>query len=889
MLALMIRRSALIPIIASLLLISPSVMAGMDTPAKQHFDIPAGDLITSLELLAKASGIEILYDASLLKGESTQGVKGDLPPRAALAVLLESTGFTQIEGPNGLTRLERRPAGDTNVPAARLRADTADPPTASSKAPSELKELLVTGTHIAGEVPAGAALMVYSRDDIDQSGAATLDQFARQLPENFGGADAIGTLNNNANLGILPQGASSNVFGGAAFDLNGLGVGATLTLLNGHRLAPSGFDGSFVDVSQIPLSAVDHIEVLNDGASAIYGTDAIAGVVNIVTRRDYNGAETTLRYGTSSEGGDMEETASALVGRGWGSGNFMLDYEYDYAQGLDASGRRWIAMEPGPFSLIPENRRNSVFASVTQDLGPRSTLSMDVLAGERGNLINSPLSFGGDRNESPTLIGHAIQSATSLTIDHRFFDDWNANLTGNYAAIRQVSGTNGYPLANIVSSENVSNQYQTANSKILEADSHASGSVLTLPTGTVKISLGSSYRKEDFESSGQPGFIPISLSRKVASGYGELLLPLAGKDMSFPGVRRLELSVAYRYDKYQDFGPTSNPKVGLLWAPLADMSLRGTYDSSFQAPFLAQLGAPVNSNAVLIPDRSGTADILEVSGGNPNLQSERSKSLTLGVDATPGYLPGLTVSTTFFHVVIRNRIQTQNITSDALFSQPLLQPYLSLNPSLATVQSYFNSPGFYGDFAGLGPSHVAAIFDNRLANMYSTIQSGLHLTATYDWLTDLGAFKVSLLGTHILSYRLEPAALGPSFNVDNTIAEPTNWRLQGTVTWTRGPLSARLAINYVNRYSNTLFTPPETINSWTTADLFLVYKTGPAQPLWARNSEISFGVQNLADQRPPEVEIPANDLLPGRNGIPFDGANASPVGRYLFLKVAKTF
>jgi iron complex outermembrane recepter protein len=885
--AFLIRRSALIQLIVTLLLISSSGMAGEDTAAKQHFDIAAGDLITSLELLEKASGIELLYDASLLKGVGTQGVKGDLSPRAALAVLLETTGFVQVEGPNGLTRIGRRLPGDTNVPAAHPRADMANPLTAPSQAPSELKELLVTGTHIAGEVPAGAALVVYSREDIDQSGAATLDQFARQLPENFGGADALGTLNTNANLGILPQGASSNVFGGAAFDLNGLGVGATLTLLNGHRLAPSGFDGSFVDVSQIPLSAVDHIEVLNDGASAIYGTDAVAGVVNIVTRKDCSGAETALRYGTSTEGGDMEETASVLAGRGWGSGNFMLDYEYDYAQGLDTSGRRWIAVEPGPFTLIPENRRNSVFASVTQYLGPRSTVSMDVLAGERANLINSPLSIDGQDEGSATLDGHAIQSATSLTFDHRFFDDWNANVTGDYAAIRQASGTNGYPLANIVSSENFSSQYQTANSKILEADAHASGSVLTLPTGTVKVSLGGSYRKEDFESSDGAGVISISLSRKVASGYGELLVPLVGNDISFPGMRRLELSAAYRYDHYQDFGPTSNPKVGFLWAPVAEVSLRGTYGSSFQAPFLAQLGAPVASDTVLIPNRSGTADILEVSGGNPELQSERSKSLTLGVDATPGYLPGLTVSTTFFHVVITNRIQTQNITSDALFSQPLLEPYLSLNPSLATVESYFNSPGFNQDFAGLGPSHVVAIFDNRLANMYSTVQSGLHLSATYNWLTDIGAFKFSVLGTHILSYRLEPAALGPSFTVDNTIAEPTSWRLQGNSTWTRGPLSARLSINYVNAYSNTLFSPPETVGSWTTADLFLIYKTSRAEPFWARNIDITFGVQNLADRRPPEVEIPTDDLLPGRSGIPFDGSNASPVGRYLFLKVAK--
>jgi iron complex outermembrane recepter protein len=862
-------------------------MAGVDTAAKQHFDIAAGDLIASLELLAKASGIELLYDASLLKGESTQGVKGDLSPRAALVVLLQTTGFTQVEGPSGLTRIEKRPAGDTNLPTAHPKADTADPPPASSKAPSELKELLVTGTHIAGEVPAGAALMVYSRDDIDQSGAATLDQFARQLPENFGGADDIGTLNNNANFGILPQGASSNVFGGAAFDLNGLGVGATLTLLNGHRLAPSGFDGSFVDISQIPLSAVDHIEVLNDGASAIYGSDAVAGVVNIVTRKDYSGAETALRYGTSTEGGDMEQTASALVGRGWGSGNFMLDYEYDYAQGLDASGRRWIAAEPGPFTLIPQNRRNSVFASVTQDLGPRSSLSMDVLVGERDNLINSPLSLDGQYTGPATMDGHAQQTATSLTVDHRFFDDWNANLTGDYAAIRQDSGTDGYPLANIVSSEDLYNQYQTAESKVFEADAHASGSVLTLPTGTVKVSLGSSYRKEVFENSVEAESISLSLSRRVASGYGEFLVPLVGNDISFPGARRLDLSVAYRYDHYQDFGSTSNPKVGLLWAPLADVSLRGTYGSSFQAPFLSQLAAPVSSDTVVIPNHSGTADILELSGGNPELHSERSTSLTLGVDATPGYLPGLTLSTTFFHVVIKNRIQTQNITSDALFSQSLLEPYLSLNPSLATVESYFNSPGFYGDFAGLGPSHVVAIFDNRLTNIYSTVQSGLHLSAAYDWPTDIGAFKFSVLGTHILSYRLEPAALGPSFNVDNTIAEPTSWRLQGTATWVRGPLSARLGVNYVNAYSNTLFTPPQTIESWTTADLFLTYKTSPTERFWARNIDITFGVQNLADRRPPEVEIPSDDLLPGRSSIPFDGSNASPVGRYLFLKVAK--
>src|SRR5260370_39948352 len=99
MLALLIRRLALMEFIVSLLLIAPPGMAA-DAATNQHFDIAAGDLITSLELLEKASGIELLYDASLLKGVGTQGVRGDLSPRAALVALLEGTGFVQIEGPN---------------------------------------------------------------------------------------------------------------------------------------------------------------------------------------------------------------------------------------------------------------------------------------------------------------------------------------------------------------------------------------------------------------------------------------------------------------------------------------------------------------------------------------------------------------------------------------------------------------------------------------------------------------------------------------------------------------------------------------------------------------------------------------------------------------------
>jgi len=200
---------------------------------------------------------------------------------------------------------------------------TADADRKSSRS-SSLEEIIVTGTHIRGEAPVGSALIVYTRADIEQSGSATLDQFARNMTENFSGVDTIS--NQSSNIRFSPTNSSNgiNSFQGASFNLHGLGPTTTLTLLNGQRLAPGGLDGSFTDISQIPLGAVDHIEVLPDGASAIYGADAVAGVINIITRRDFIGAQTNVRYGGSTEGGADEVTASQLLGKSWTGGTSFL-------------------------------------------------------------------------------------------------------------------------------------------------------------------------------------------------------------------------------------------------------------------------------------------------------------------------------------------------------------------------------------------------------------------------------------------------------------------------------------------------------------------------------------------------------------------------------------
>jgi len=864
---------------------------------KHSIDLPPADLVSSLDLLGRQSGIEFIYDADQLRGMHAPAVSGLLTPKEALQRLLQGTHFSLVERPSGAIVILASPEDNQlhsepssrQVPENGLQQMVPRASIASGSHPvvggnATLDQIVVTGTNIRGEAPIGAALQIYTREDIEQSGRATLEEFARQMPENFAGLDTISNV--NSNLGILPQGASSNIFNGAAFDLKGLGVGSTLTLLNGHRMAPAGFDGSFVDISQIPVSAIDHLEVLDDGASAIYGSDAVAGVVNIITRRDFTGAETGLRYGASTEGGAGEYTASQLVGHSWAGGSVLVDYEYNNQSGLNASERSWIPQQLGPYSLIPRNRRDDAFLSIAQEVGNNAALSGSLFYGDRDFESQSVISGSGARQSS---LGHAIESASILSIDRRVGADWLVDLTGNYSEIRQASNTGTYVLP---AGENPAFNEFLSNSKITEVDVRSNGSIATLPADAAKISLGGSYRTEVFDSSEAKGAAATStaLRRDVASGYAEMLVPVFGGTFVLPGVRRLDFSAAYRYDHYRRFGSTSNPKFGWLWEPLAGLKLRGTYGTSYQAPFLSQLGSPITSRTLLIPDRnspSGRADILEVSGGNPTLLSERSRTITVGLDVQPANIPGLTATATAFHVVASNRIQSQNIQSPALLTQPLLVPFLSNNPSAADVQSYFDSSGFEGDNAGLGPSGVVAVFDNRVANIYATIESGIHFSVQYALPSSYGEFTYTLSGTHLLSEQIKPAVFTPWFDVDNTIGEPTRWKLRGSVGWARNGFASRISVNYANAYENTLFTPYQTIGSWTTADLYASYLTGPEESAILRNLKIALIVQNVTAQRPPNVAIPADDLLPGQIIIPFDGANASPVERVVSLQVTK--
>lgn len=201
---------------------------------------------------------------------------------------------------------------------------------------TDLDRVLVTGTNIRGADPAGNAVQVISAEQIRDSGKATVGDFLRDLPANFAGG--VG-MSDNVQGGQDGSVAGSNMTGGQGVNLRGLGALSTLVLVNGRRVAASGQFGDYVDISSIPTNAVSHIEVLLDGASAVYGSDAVGGVVNIITKRSDSGAHTTVRLGTSTQGGGDQLQIGQTWGTEWEGGGLIVGYEYNDQDNVLANDR----------------------------------------------------------------------------------------------------------------------------------------------------------------------------------------------------------------------------------------------------------------------------------------------------------------------------------------------------------------------------------------------------------------------------------------------------------------------------------------------------------------------------------------------------------------------
>ena len=303
-------------------------IAGADAAGpRRHFEIEAGDATVMLNEFAHQSDLQVMFDYNILRGMKTRPVSGDLEPSSALKAMLKGTDLMfDYVNDRTLAVVPKQPS----VLARIWRRMKSRPQAAQDD--TQLEQVLISGATDGGTHPLlGAQTIKLDRIDIDQSTASTVQDLLRTLPEVFGGGPNPDT--------VLGREAQSNLARGSGVNLRGLDAGATLILIDGRRLAPSGTAGAFEDVSNIPLSIIDHVDVLPDGASAKYGGDAVGGVVNFVTRRNFNGTFSQARDGSVTQGQMGERQFSQLFGNTRDSGSDLFSFEYFERDALQSHDR----------------------------------------------------------------------------------------------------------------------------------------------------------------------------------------------------------------------------------------------------------------------------------------------------------------------------------------------------------------------------------------------------------------------------------------------------------------------------------------------------------------------------------------------------------------------
>ncbi len=300
--------------------VSAVMIAGPTSAQTKTFNVPAQPAATGIAALARQADVQILISARDAQGRSVNAVQGAYDVGDAIRRLLAGTGLVaQSTGPQ------------TWVVVTDEGNDAAAEPAV------QLAEVVVTGSLLRGVADGPSPVVVITRDDIDRQGRATVAQALAALPQNFSGTANEGSLNNGGDR------SGTNGYYANGVNLRGLGSDATLVLVNGRRVAGTGAKGDFADVSSIPTSVVRRIDVLLDGASALYGADAVGGVVNIILEDAFDGAETRLRYGGATDGATEEVQIAQTVGRTWSTGSLLGSYEFYQRSALAAADRFALA------------------------------------------------------------------------------------------------------------------------------------------------------------------------------------------------------------------------------------------------------------------------------------------------------------------------------------------------------------------------------------------------------------------------------------------------------------------------------------------------------------------------------------------------------------------
>jgi iron complex outermembrane receptor protein len=378
--------------------------------------------------------------------------------------------------------------------------------------------------------------------------------------------------------------------------------------------------------------------------------------------------------------------------------------------------------------------------------------------------------------------------------------------------------------------------------------------------------------------------------RTVDSAYAEFNIPLVGAGNARPGIERLTLNAAIRYDDYSDVGNTTNEKFGVTWKPLPSLSVRGSYGTSFRAPLISQIYG--NSNNLFVQSYQNPAGGpaitgVALSGANLNLGPEEATTWSTGIDWNA--TDALRLSLTYFDVNYRGQVDSylSNLAILAREADFAGTGIILRGAAAGTqVQSLINQGiGVVGVLPGGSAANVTVFVDGRSQNLGVSNTKGFDFVATYNLMTEnLGRFQFTASGSYLTEYEVAITSNAVAADRLNTIFNPLKLKLRGGVNWSIGAVKASAMVTRVHGYQNNAVTPVEGVGPYTPVDLALSGDLGALgdSPL-LQDLELGFEIRNAFNEDPPFV-----NLAPSGNGSGgYDATASNPVGRLFALSLRK--
>jgi len=840
-----------------------------------ELDIPAMDLGDALRTFARATRQQVVFSGNAVRNRRSTAIRGNYTARAALDEMTAGAGVSIDVGGGGIFMV--RPADG----GAGGSLSTGDSPVSGeigagdAPADSESTAIVVTGTTIRGaNVP--SRLITITPEEMRQAGHNNLGEAVRALPQNFAGGQNPGIA-----FGAIAAGGneSANFTGSSSLNLRGLGPDATLTLLNGARLPYDGLVQA-TDVASIPIAAIERLEILLDGASAIYGSDAVGGVANIILRRDFDGVDLNARYGLATDGGYGQVQLGGVAGTRWGSGGFMVTADYIDQDSILARQRDYLGSVPlQDIKLVPDFVQASFVFSGHQAITENIELSLDAFYTDRDSADRGVTVFIFDSQRDSAIWG--ITPAARIALPR----DWSLRLHGGYGvndsrSLTRASTLDGTPLEAIDPILQLKNTATNLGGGL-------EGPLFGLLDGRARVSIGGGLRRARFEQR-----YPVSIVTEIRGetdsrfAYGELNLPIVEPRDRMPFVHRLTLSGAVRYEDYKTVGAETTPRLGLIWGPIAALDLKATWGESFKVPTLNQhFAAPslFYFPTIFFPGLPAEGNVIFAGGGNPQLSPERAEVFTAGIAFRPTFLSGFTLEIGYFDIDYSDRIIRPS-TNDA--ANPAFGNVFTLNPSVAQQTAFFDELGFpVGTFTSNGtgqpydPATVAAILDTRFTNASFDKVRGFDVIGTYT--TDLFGGRFTLTGNGSwFNAKRRLTVSAPELVVAGTAFFPAKFKGRLQSSWSADGFTIYGAVNHVAGVRNTNIPTQPMGRGMTTLDVVVDYRfeDGPLEGFG-----FNLAVNNVLDEPPPFLQ-PAQPFF-----VPFDSTNYSAIGRTVSLALSMRF